>query len=488
MLDESMPIILWEPMPKRVQLQQCNCACSVVDDNYSELGRCLPADSYWQLPANTYEIALPQDHTLIFNPLGIVGPVVVNEPTKVIWRNYSAPAQLTTSTAQQLALFGLLEPTSEKRRLPDNHAHSLTAWLHVTNECNLRCTYCYINKTEEAMSEETGKAAVDTIFRAAQQHNFKVVKLKYAGGEATLNFSLVKTLHTYAQTLSMRTGIALQEVILSNGVGLTNSILDFIRDADIQLSISLDGSAQEHDIQRVFVNGRGSYKQVSRRIDRALEHGVYPHLSITVTGHSVEGLVDAVKFALERDLLFNLNFYRDHDSQKAGEELRAEDDRLITAMRSAFAAIEESLPRRSLIAALVDRANFAGPHQRSCGAGHDYLVIDQAGRVARCQMEIERPVTNIFAHDPLREIQLYATGFQNLAVDEKEGCRNCHWRYWCAGGCSLLTHRITGRNDVKSPYCNVYKAIYPELLRLEGLRLLKWALPLQPPMSNLHSN
>jgi len=39
----------------------------------------------------------------------------------------------------------------------------------------------------------------------------------------------------------------------------------------------------------------------------------------------------------------------------------------------------------------------------------------------------------------------------------------------------LLTYKATGRYDVKSPYCRVYKAIYPELLKLEGLRLLKYA-------------
>jgi len=38
---------------------------------------------------------------------------------------------------------------------------TLVAWLHVTNACNLRCTYCYLDKTDEAMSAETGYAAVD---------------------------------------------------------------------------------------------------------------------------------------------------------------------------------------------------------------------------------------------------------------------------------------------------------------------------------------
>ena len=32
----------------------------------------------------------------------------------------------------------------------------------------------------------------------------------------------------------------------------------------------------------------------------------------------------------------------------------------------------------------------------------------------------------------------------------------------------------TNTYDVKSPNCNIYKALYPEVLRLEGLRLLKY--------------
>jgi uncharacterized protein len=421
-----------------------------------------------------FSLSLPQQHTLVFDPFGIFGPVVVNEPAKAILEGFVTPAELATQTAKQLAQVGLLHPADRPPTTPASRPTALTAWLHVTNECNLRCTYCYIHKTEEAMSEATGVAALEAIFRTAQQHGFQAVKLKYAGGEATLNFALIKRLHQHALELAARSGLGLHEVILSNGVALTRGILDFVRTAGMQLSISLDGSAREHDAQRVFVNGKGSYQQVRRGIERALACGIKPHLSITVTGHSVEGLVEAVKLALAHDLLFNLNFYRDHDANKSHEPLRADDQPLIVALRAAFAAIEERLPRRSLIASLVDRANFAGPHQRSCGAGHDYLVVDQAGRVARCQMEIERPVTDVFAADPLTNIRLYDEGFQNVSVDEKEGCRDCHWRYWCAGGCSLLTYRVTGRHDVKSPYCHVYKAIYPELLRLEGLRLLKW--------------
>lgn len=113
--------------------------------------------------------------------------------------------------------------------------------------------------------------------------------------------------------------------------------------------------------------------------------------------------------------------------------------------------------------------------QRSCGVGQDYVVIDQRGQVAKCHMEIERTLGDIFSDDPLQLVRRDETTALNLAVDEKAGCRDCTWRYWCSGGCTVATFRATGRYDIKSPNCNIYKAIYPQALRLEGLRLLKYA-------------
>jgi uncharacterized protein len=186
----------------------------------------------------------------------------------------------------------------------------------------------------------------------------------------------------------------------------------------------------------------------------------------------VDGLADAVSFAMDRDLLFNLNFYRPCDSKTAQDDLHIGEDRLIAGMQRVLAVIEDRLPGYSLVGAMVDRANFGVPHIHTCGAGRSYLVIDQRGQIAFCQMEIENPVTNIRAQDPLAVIR-QSGRFRNPSVEEK-GCEGCPWRYWCTGGCPLLTYNATGRYDARSPYCQVYQALYPELVRLEGLRLLEW--------------
>jgi uncharacterized protein len=92
-------------------------------------------------------------------------------------------------------------------------------------------------------------------------------------------------------------------------------------------------------------------------------------------------------------------------------------------------------------------------------------------------MDVERTLGNVFQSDPLLLVQQDKTGVQNPSVDEKEECRQCPWHYWCAGGCPIAAYNATGRFDVKSPNCNIYRAIFPEALKLEGLRLLKVSNP-----------
>ena len=149
-----------------------------------------------------------------------------------------------------------------------------------------------------------------------------------------------------------------------------------------------------------------------------------------------------------------------------------------TAMRSAFSVIENNFPSYSLLGTLIDRARLDIPHNRPCDVGHSYLVIDQDGGIAKCHMEIGRRVTDISAPDPLQLIRQDKLGIQNFSVEDKEGCRECTWRYWCAGGCPLQTYRTSGKYSTKSPNCHVYKTLFPEVLRLEGLRMLKTATAL----------
>lgn len=464
--------------------RESDCACPADSLSVHEVNAFTAADIAYIAP--TVYLDQVDGFHLAFNPMGSAGVVMLNPPALQILSAFHQPRTLAEGVglmndpiggleaARQMVKLGLLDPVGGTRAYPNAPPQTLTAWLHVTNQCNLRCPYCYVHKTSDAMDLGSGRQAVEAVFRSALANGFRRVKLKYAGGEATLNFHTVLFLHDYAQKLAEIHGVTLEGVVLSNGVAITDRVIGELQARDIRLMISLDGIGQQHDTQRPFRNGRGSFIHVQRSLDKLAASNLKPTVSITISQRNLDGLSEVVAFILKRELPFTLNFYRENECSASFADLAYSDEQIIGAMKAAFAVIEADLPPYSLLGALVDRARLDLPHARPCGVGHSYIAIDHKGGVAKCHMEIERTVTDISAEDPLKLIREDKNGLQNMAVDEKEGCRACTWRYWCAGGCPALTYRVTGRYDIKSPNCRIYQALFPEVLRLEGLRLLKY--------------
>jgi len=439
------------------------------------------------------KINIADDHRLLFNPLGSGEVAVVNQSGLDFFQRFARPMTLAEAGVtgpeceldpqyifDRLGRLGFIHPVDRPQHPEFTEGRVLTAWLHVTNACNLRCPYCYVHKSADKMDDSIGRASVEAVIMSAVRHGFPAVKLKYAGGEASLNHKLLVDLHEHAQTLAARHGIALHATLLSNGVKLSSALVDMLKTHDIRVMISLDGIGRHHDMQRPFANGKPSFSFVERTISKLVEHGHPPHLSITITNRNFPGLADVVRFALDRDLTFSFNFFRDNDCSAQFSDLQYEEHAMIAGLLEAFGVIEERLPRWSMLGSILDRGQLVEPRLRSCGVGQDYVVIDQRGRVAKCHMEIERTLGDVIRDDPLQLVRKDLKLVQNVAVTEKEGCRDCTWRYWCSGGCAVATFRATGRYDIKSPNCGIYKAIYPAALRLEGLRILKYAPATSP--------
>lgn len=388
----------------------------------------------------------------------------------------------SSSIAKAVMLFrrlGLLQDLDRPKLTPyQQHDHTLSAWLHVTNACNLRCSYCYVQKNTEYMTDDTSKRAGDAIIRSAKWYHHRHISLVYAGGESTLRLPQVIATHDYMLQQTQEHGLSLSASLISNGVMMPRWAIDQLKQRHISVGISLDGIGEQHDQQRPLANGKGSFVFVDRTITRLLAGGLTPSINITITQRNLHALPELLAYVLQRDLPFGLSYYRDNECSTHLTDLRFTDMQMINGMRAAFLYIEENLPKRPLLGLLVDKARTQMPHLYTCGIGRNYLAIDQYGGVAKCQADITKTVTTIDVDNPLQVIREDQSGVQAKSVEEKEGCRTCEWRYWCSGGCPMLTYRITGRSDIKSPNCAIYKALFPEVLYLEALRLLKYISPI----------
>lgn len=453
--------------------------CHHPDDFPDDSGYNTDVGALFALPEDAFTAPLPGAFHLAHAPGMVVGPAVLDQSAWARWQAFRSPTELEPGIDHRLAELRLVRPLSPVPAACQTEPGTLTAWIHITNACNLECPYCYVRKSNERMSRETGLHAIEAVFRTARRHGFRRVKLKYAGGEATLHFKLVRELHQRAVELARPTAahlwpIEVSEVLLSNGVRLRPEDAEWLAEHEVRVTISVDGVGQLHNELRP-VKGRSdgnTFNAVEHTVDKVLRaHGILPHITMTVTGLNARGAADVARWAMiERGLTTSFSFYRPNLLSLSRADLAYEEQSLIDGMLAAYAAIESNLPLWPFLDGLLDRVK-ADAHLHTCGVGQNYLVITHTGALAQCQMHLSQPIQLHLNGDLLAAT---ATGpLRNLPVNQKEGCRECSYRHLCAGGCPLETYRVTGRWDVQSPNCRVYKALLPAAWRLEGLRLLK---------------
>lgn len=460
------PVVLLGALPGI----ETDCACPFPP--LTSVSAPLPVDR-WEVASELFCESLTENWSLYCNPLAGGPPAVLNTQAAARLAKFRVPQHLAAPVDVEFARAKLVMPEGQQAAAPIGAPDTLTAWLHVSNACNLECPYCYIRKSNARMDLATGFQAIDTLVSTTQRRGFRRLKLKYAGGEAAIHFRMVQQLHAYAAQQTAGAGLELQAVVLSNGTVMPEPFAQWLATSGVRLMFSVDGVGADHDAQRPWKGGGpGAFAALERNLrERLLPLGLRPDICITVTGASAHAARDAVAWAIGHSLPFSLNLYRENEQSASYKQLRAEEQQLISGLLAAYEVVERLLPAQPFLDGLLDLVR-AQAHGHTCGVGQNYVVVTHLGQIAQCQMDLEhaRPYS---PGDDL--IALVATGpIQNLPVDAKEGCRSCLWRYRCSGGCPIVTLRATGRMDIKSPNCNIYKTLLPAALRLEGLRILRY--------------
>ena len=143
--------------------------------------------------------------------------------------------------------------------------------LQVTQQCNLRCFYCtysgnYYNRghSDKRMSWEIAREAIDFYF----EHSIDSDKLIIAfyGGEPLLEFPLIKKCVEYAEGKVQDKELSF--FITTNGTLLSEEVISFLAKHKFAVTISLDGKKEEHDVNRKFRNGQGSFDVIVRNLNK----------------------------------------------------------------------------------------------------------------------------------------------------------------------------------------------------------------------------
>ncbi|MBQ4270415.1 MAG: thioether cross-link-forming SCIFF peptide maturase, partial [Clostridiales bacterium] len=163
--------------------------------------------------------------------------------------------------------------------------------LHVAHTCNLNCSYCFaaqgnFHGERGLMSFETGKRAIDFLIENSGYH--KNLDIDFFGGEPLMNWEVVKQLVKYGRSIEKDAGKNIRFTLTTNGIGITDDVIDFCNEEMHNVVLSLDGRKETNDRFRVDLKGNGSYdtivpkfqKFVSRRGNKSYYmRGTFTHFN-----------------------------------------------------------------------------------------------------------------------------------------------------------------------------------------------------------------
>lgn len=138
-----------------------------------------------------------------------------------------------------------------------------------TLACNFACPYCYEkNLPSDVMSEEKEDELIEFVKRYEQRS--KGINLCWHGGEPLIAFRNIRSI---LQKLKERCSLPLlQHDMVTNGFLFTPEMCDFFNEYKLNfVQITIDGSREIHNCNRVHKSGQPTYDVILHNIDMLVE-------------------------------------------------------------------------------------------------------------------------------------------------------------------------------------------------------------------------
>ena len=326
--------------------------------------------------------------------------------------------------------------------------------LHIAHDCNLRCKYCFASTGDFGqgrmlMDYETGKRAIDFLIERSGDRKF--LEVDFFGGEPSLNFGTVEKLVEYARSQEEPHNKKFRFTVTTNGVHLTDEMIDFINKEMYNVVLSIDGRKEVNDRMRVRVDGTGSYDRIIPNFKKLVDkrpknkdwyvRGTYTHNNTDFTNDifhmadlgftelSMEPVVCAPDdpYALTYD---DLPILFEQYEILAKEMLKRE---------------KEGRPL-TFYHYMIDLTGGPCIYKRisGCGSGTEYMAVTPWGDLYPCHQfvgdekyklgDIFNGVSNTKIQDEFKLCNAYA----------RPDCKDCWARLYCSGGCAANAYHATG--------------------------------------------
>jgi uncharacterized protein len=401
-----------------------------------------------RLMDQVFSIALGENKHLIYHPLKriafVANAALVNA---VVDRCQAPPNQADMNELGFLECLDFFAPSA----IPaDPWAETGVRYdavvLFLTNECNLRCTYCYASAGEHTKSRmpwEIAKAAIDQVAAEVRKHDLPSMSLGFhGGGEPTMNWPILKRAVEYARDVATAGDLRLQVSGAFNGYW-TDVVREFMLAHFTDISLSFDGLPSIQGTQRPTVTGGSSYSRLEDTLKALDASQVKYGIRMTVTKHSLACMLEGILYICANFKPAKIQVEPVFLAGRARENgLGVDDmDEFISHFIRGF-----KVARDAGIELFYSGARLEALTRRFCTAACNALVVTPEGKITACfeTFGSEHPLSERFYVGSYSDGAFHIdpsklrTHFDHT-VDMLPACASCFCQWHCAGDCAAKT-------------------------------------------------
>jgi radical SAM protein with 4Fe4S-binding SPASM domain len=341
--------------------------------------------------------------------------------------------------------------------------------LNLTSGCNLSCKYCFAETTQKhkTMSLPVAKKAIDNML--SQKGEANEYSIYFFGGEPLLKKELVRQITEYAyHEITQKRNKKIIFRINTNATLIDDAICLLFKHYDFRVTVSIDGPMEEHDTNRIYANGSGSYEVVMKNISLLKAHQITTNLRATFNpkARNLVSIFDFFeKMALPYAYSFTLNSeYKSNaaDTHFADNQFEVIDKELTKSMDYFVSKIanREHIFCTEIISKLIT-IKHKQMRTHSCEAGRTSLTVDENGSYFACQNMLPYR-QSILGNVNSGIDQAVRRKFMSKALRELSGCTRCAIRNLCVGGCEV--ERINAYDKSGAQTCKLARIEWKNIL------------------------
>ena len=259
-------------------------------------------------------------------------------------------------------------------------------------------------------------------------------------------------------------------------------MMNFFVQEKFTVTVSIDGPQKVNDANRVFFNGRGSFRRIAENIERLKKGGVDFNLRATISPKNTR-LLETFHFFESMEVPYSYAFTIDSDIKD--RSTTHFDANGIKAIDKQLGEVMNFFTRKFMgkepiycndFQRNINRLRTKSVRYQGCAAGRSSLIVDEAGEYYPCQNMLshqDMSVGNVSEGIDNSRLQL----FRSKEVSQLASCRQCWAKYLCGGSCEAERQLLGQESKDWKQKC--------KMIRLEWKHLIHSYIKLNDFINNM---